>query len=54
MNGAPAIYCSTCHVLRAIRDWHDHHEALSIELEPCGHVVVRNARVEWRSHHTTV
>jgi len=54
MNGTPAIYCSTCHTLRAIREWHDDHESLSIELEPCGHVVLRNARVEWMPHHTAV
>ncbi len=51
MNGTPTIYCSTCHTLRAVHQWHDdHHESFLIELEPCGHVMVRNARIEWRAH----
>jgi hypothetical protein len=47
MTGTPTIYCPTCHALRAVRDWHERHESLSIELDPCGHVTVRNARIEW-------
>ncbi len=47
MSGIPTIYCLTCHVLRVIKDWHEYGEALVIELEPCGHVVRRGARLEW-------
>jgi hypothetical protein len=52
MRGTPAIYCSTCHVLREIRQWHGDDESFLIELDPCGHVVRRNARVEWMVHST--
>jgi hypothetical protein len=47
MNGPPAIYCTTCHVLRAIDDWRAHGDSLAITLEPCGHVAVREAAEEW-------
>jgi hypothetical protein len=43
----PITYCQTCHVLRAIRSWHERDETLMIELEPCGHVACKNARLEW-------
>lgn len=47
MTSTPTFYCSACHRLRGIRDWHDHREVLSIELEPCGHVLRRDSRLEW-------
>jgi len=47
MSGTPALYCLTCHVLRAIEDWRERGGALVIELEPCGHVIRRNAEIEW-------
>lgn len=47
MKGTPVIYCPRCRMLRAIRDWHEHGEMLAIELESCGHVIERNARLEW-------
>jgi hypothetical protein len=47
MSGKRVIYCGSCHVFRIIRNWHEHREALVIELEPCGHVVHRNAGLEW-------
>jgi hypothetical protein len=47
MSGMPTMYCSACGALRAIHDWHEQRELLLIELEPCGHVTLRNARVEW-------
>jgi len=43
----PITYCQTCHVLRAIRNWYERDETLMIELEPCGHVACRSARLEW-------
>ena len=43
----PITYCQTCHVLRAIRSWYERDETLMIELEPCGHVACRSARLEW-------
>jgi hypothetical protein len=43
----PTTYCAACRGLRAIRDWHEKNETLVIELEPCGHVVLRCAREEW-------
>ena len=50
MSATPAIYCSTCHILRGIRDWHEHRESFLIELDPCGHVMQRTARIEWVAH----
>jgi hypothetical protein len=47
MSGMPTMYCSACGALRAIHDWHEQRELLLIELEPCGHVTLRSARVEW-------
>jgi len=47
MTTTPTIYCPTCHVLRGIHDWHERRDCLTIELEPCGHVMVRDARLEW-------
>ena len=47
MNGTPMLYCRRCDALRAIEDWHDRGDALVIELEPCGHVLQRSAKVEW-------
>ena len=47
MRTTPSIYCATCRVLRGIHDWHEHRDHLAIELEPCGHVVVRDAQLEW-------
>jgi len=49
MYGMPAIYCSTCQALRAIQDWRERRESFLIELHPCGHVVLRTARLEWMS-----
>lgn len=46
--GFPTTQCPFCHALRAVKDWHEHRETLQIELEPCGHVIQRNARLEWR------
>jgi len=47
MSGLPTMYCSACGALRAIHDWHENRESLVIELEPCGHVTLRVARLEW-------
>lgn len=47
MSGTPTLFCRTCNAFRAIEDWHERGEALVIELEPCGHVLHRNAGVEW-------
>ena len=46
--GVRTTYCPSCQALRAVRDWHEHREMLEIELDPCGHVVRRSARLEWR------
>jgi hypothetical protein len=43
-----AIYCPACRDRRAIADWRARGEALAITLAPCGHVVEREARMEWR------
>ena len=50
MTTTPSIYCSTCDALRGIHDWHERRDCLAIELEPCGHVAVRGARLEWVAH----
>ena len=54
MRPLPAIYCPTCLVMQGIRDWRERHESLLIQLEPCGHVIVRSARVEWAAHGAAV
>jgi len=50
MMTTPSIYCPTCHTLRGIHDWHERRDSLAIELEPCGHVTVKDARLEWVTH----
>ena len=41
--------CVRCRALRWIEDWREtEHETLSIVLGPCGHVIERSARLEWR------
>ena len=50
MNGIPTIYCPRCHTLRALMSWRDLGEALAIQLDPCGHVIERDARLEWPIH----
>jgi hypothetical protein len=47
MHTTPSIYCAICHTLRGIHDWHERRDSLAIELEPCGHVTVRDSRIEW-------
>ena len=47
MTSTATIFCTTCQSLRSVHDWHERREALLIELEPCGHVMLKNARVEW-------
>jgi len=46
--GLPTTECPICQALRGVKDWHAHRDTLEIELEPCGHVVWRIARVEWK------
>jgi len=42
-------FCERCRTLRSIEDWHEtRDEVMSIVLGPCGHVVRRTARLEWR------
>ena len=50
MNGTPTLFCLTCGAFRAVEDWHERGDALVIELQPCGHVLHRNAGVEWPIH----
>src|SRR5687767_11262268 len=47
MHTTPSIYCAICYTLRGIHDWHERRDSLAIELEPCGHVTVRDSRIEW-------
>lgn len=49
MSGMPTIFCPHCNSLRGITDWRERGEDMLIELEPCGHVAVRSARMEWVS-----
>ncbi len=51
-GGAPChvirtIYCPRCAKLQGVKDWREHRDNLVLELEPCGHVIERCARVEW-------
>ena len=41
------IYCPRCAKLQGVKDWREHRDNLVLELEPCGHVIERCARVEW-------
>lgn len=42
-------FCARCLALRWVEDWKERRdEILSIVLGPCGHVVERTARLEWR------
>ena len=43
----PTIFCMQCKTLRAVNDWREQGDAFVIELDPCGHVAVRTARLEW-------
>jgi hypothetical protein len=47
MSATPTIYCRSCNAWRVVADWRERGENLVIELERCGHLAVRNARVEW-------
>jgi hypothetical protein len=47
MSGMPTIFCPRCNSLRAVNDWRERGEDMLIELEPCGHLAVRSARMEW-------
>jgi hypothetical protein len=47
MTGMPTIYCVQCRALRPVSDWRERRDTLIIRLEPCGHLVVRNACLEW-------
>ena len=47
MSATPTIYCRSCNAWRVVTDWRESGENLLIELAPCGHLAVRNARVEW-------
>jgi hypothetical protein len=47
MSAMPTIYCRSCNAWRVVTDWRERGENLVIELEPCGHLAERNARVEW-------
>ncbi len=47
MTGTPTIYCVHCKALRAVSDWREWRDTLVIQLEPCGHLAVRNAGLEW-------
>jgi len=41
--------CPHCVALRSIESWQDTDpEMLAIRLAPCGHVIERSARLEWR------
>jgi len=46
--GFRTTHCPVCHVLRAVKDWRERRETVEIQLDPCGHVVRRSARLEWR------
>ena len=42
-------FCGRCRALRAIEDWREApDETLAVVLGPCGHVIHRTARLEWR------
>ena len=47
MSGAPTIFCLRCRSLRSVTDWRERGDDMLIELDPCGHVAVRSARIEW-------
>jgi len=46
--------CPRCAALRSIESWQDTGpEMLAIRLAPCGHVIERSARLEWRIGRST-
>ena len=48
MNPTKTMMCLRCHALRWIEDWKENREeTMSIVLGPCGHMVERQARLEW-------
>jgi len=47
MGGVPIVYCGRCDAMRAIKDWREKRGVLIIKLDSCGHLSVRNARLEW-------
>jgi hypothetical protein len=47
MTGIPTFYCFQCRALRAVSEWREWRDKLVIELDPCGHLTVRNACLEW-------
>ena len=48
MNPTKTMMCSRCHALRWVEDWKENgDEMMSIVLGPCGHLVERQARLEW-------
>ena len=47
--GLRTTHSPVCHVLRAVKDWRERRETVEIQLDPCGHVVRRSARLEWRT-----
>ena len=47
MSETPTIYCRNCNAWRSVTDWREREGNLAINLAPCGHLAVRNARVEW-------
>ena len=47
MSAPPTIHCRSCNAWRVVGGWRERVENLVIKLEPCDHLAVRTARVEW-------
>ena len=49
MSGIRTTFCARCCTLQWIEGWQETHpDTLSIVLGPCGHIIERNAGLEWR------
>jgi len=47
MTEKPVDYCLRCAALRSVTDCRQGKDELVIELEPCNHVILRSACLEW-------
>jgi hypothetical protein len=46
-SGAATMYCMRCGALRRVKGWRERDDVIAIELDPCRHVSVRSASLEW-------
>ncbi len=52
MSEMPMVYCLRCAALRNVTHCRERGDELVIELEPCKHVILRSACLEWVAEST--